>query len=80
MALEDKTYFRTMRELFEMPGWALLEEDWKREVYELQADALEAKTWDEVQKLRGTANKLAELLSKPDMIRVQEEEFDHADV
>ena len=80
MALADKQYFRVMRELFEMPGWALLEEDWKQEVYNLQANSLEARTWDDVQRMRGKAEQLAELLSRPEMNRIQEEEFDNADV
>ena len=65
---ERNEYLDTMEDLVGHAGWRLLEEDFKHRIYEFQANALDkavAKSWDDVNYLRGAAAQLAELLALP---------------
>ena len=51
-----------MDTMFATEGWKALIEEAKQEIYQLQADALEAKSWDEVLVMKGHAERLALLV------------------
>ncbi len=68
----DNTYsdedLDSLENMFGEPGWKLIFNDAKAEIYELQALALEVKSWDEVNFLRGKAVQLASLRALPDIV------------
>lgn len=68
---ERNEYLDTMEDLIGHPGWRLLEEDFKRRIYEFQANTLDkavARSWDDVNYIRGAAAQLAELLALPEIL------------
>lgn len=74
---EDAKYFDTMEDLFAHPGWKLLVEECLRMVYQLQADAIDGTTWEQVNVIRGRAQQLNEIIRMKEMfetIRAQKEE------
>lgn len=76
MGKERDTYLDTMEDLVGHPGWRLLEDEFRKKIYQFQADALDihvAKSWDHVNVLRGAAEQLAELLRLPEMLKVMRE-------
>lgn len=52
---EDNEYFDDLEAVFGMRGWKRIVEEAKSEIYQLQAEALEAQSWDKVCELRGRA-------------------------
>lgn len=77
MARERDTYLDTMEDLVGHPGWRLLEDEFRKKIYQFQADALDsriAKSWDHVNVLRGAAEQLAELLRLPETLKVMRDE------
>jgi hypothetical protein len=56
-------YFEKLEEMFGTEGWRLVIEEAKAQVYQYQADVLEAKTWDEVCELRGHVTQLSRLIN-----------------
>lgn len=76
---DDTKYLDTMEDMFAHPGWKLLVEECLRMVYQLQADALDKTTWEEVNIIRGRAQQLNEIIRMKEMfetIRAQKEEID----
>lgn len=74
MTREQKEYLDSMESLFGHPGWRLITEDAKKQIYQLQADALDikvCKNWDDVNVARGKAETLAELIMLPQIISNQ---------
>jgi len=67
---ELNAYFDMLDETFGTPGWSLLTDEAKRHIYKLQADALEAKTWDEVLIMRGRALQLDDLVNMRDAAQI----------
>lgn len=63
MTPEQTEYYNNLEDMFTHPGWKILMEDAKAQVYQYQADALEIGTWDGVNILRGKAQQLAELVN-----------------
>jgi hypothetical protein len=65
-------YLDAMESLLGHPGWKYITEDAQRQIYQLQADALDikvCKNWDEVNVARGKAQTLAEILMMATMIQ-----------
>lgn len=56
-------YYEKMITLTAYPEWHELTEELKRMIYNIQANALEAKSWDEVCENRGFAKALAYLVN-----------------
>lgn len=52
-------YYDQLDEVFALPGWKALVEEAQQEIYQLQADALEANSWEDVNFMRGRAFQLA---------------------
>lgn len=74
---EDEKYLNDLEEMFGTQGWRNLVDEAKRQIYEFQARALEARTWEEVLVLRGRAEQLALLIDLRDttaLLRKQAEE------
>lgn len=72
-------YLDTMESLLGHPGWKHLEDDARRQIYQLQADCLDknvCKTWDDVLVSRGKAETLTEILMMPTVIANQRENLD----
>lgn len=60
---EQQREYDEYQEMFATPGWRRVMATAEQQIYELQADALEAKSWEEVCMLRGRASTLAELFN-----------------
>lgn len=72
MAKRDE-YLDTMEDLIGHPGWKLLEDEFRKRIYQLQADALDiqvCKSWDHVNECRGAARVLAEFIRFPEQLAV----------
>jgi hypothetical protein len=79
MARERDLYLDTMEDLIGHPGWRLLEDEFKKQIYQFQADSIDinvCKSWDHVNVLRGAAQQLAELLALPDTLAVLRAQHD----
>lgn len=64
-------YLETMESLFGHPGWRHIVDDATKQIYQLQADALDpkvCKTWDDVNVARGRALQLNELVLLPEVL------------
>lgn len=71
MTEDERKYFEVLEDLFTHPGWKVLMEQFKREIYQLQSDALDVKVvpnWDVLNFNRGRAVEKAELLRMPDLV------------
>jgi len=71
---EDQKYYDGMGDMFGSVGWKQLTEDLQKEIYQIQADALEADSWDAVLKLRGRAEAWAYLLNFEAIVDFQKEQ------
>ena len=80
----QKDYYEAMDGMFSTPGYKLMIEDATAQIYQNQADALEAPNWDSVNILRGKSQALAELVNLEDTTDIQkaslEEDDDDADL
>jgi hypothetical protein len=76
MAVSREQYVALLEQMIETPGWSLVQEEAEKEIYHIQANALEAKDWGEVQKMRGKAEQLAELIALPEIVAAQRQELD----
>jgi hypothetical protein len=85
---ETAKFFDELEDLFAQPGWKSLLEEAKRTVYHLQAESLEAASWEQVLVNRGRAQQLAEFLNmeetaalqKAELLRQSAEEYDDANL
>lgn len=78
MAKPD-AYLDTLEDLVGHPGWRILEDEFRKKIYQFQADSLDinvCKTWDQVNVLRGAAEQLSELLRLPEMLKVMRDAQD----
>lgn len=64
-------YWDDLDNMFGTDGWRQLILEIKSEIYQLQADALEANSWDEVNYLKGKASALAYVSNLQDVVKVQ---------
>lgn len=71
MTNDESKYYSDMEDLFATPGWKTVIEEIKQEIYELQAQALEAATWEAVCEYRGKAEALAYFVNLADVIDMQ---------
>ena len=65
---EDIKYFDDMDAMFGTVGWRRLVEEAKAQIYQYQAQALEAPNFETVCFLRGQAEQLNRLISLPDTL------------
>lgn len=68
---EQFEYYEALEEMFATKGWRKLVEDAKAQIYQYQADALDAPSWDVVNVLRGKGLQLAELVNLEEVSRLQ---------
>jgi hypothetical protein len=73
--ITDEQYIESLEEMIATTGWSLLVEEAKQTIYQLQADALEATSWDIVQRKKGQAAQLAELVNLEEMLTHQRNEL-----
>ena len=71
LAPERVKYYDDMSEMFATNGWKDLIDEMTREVYEKQADALQAGTWEQVCEMRGHAQAYAVLINLKEMTAMQ---------
>ena len=60
---DEQEYYNALEETFGTPGWKILVEEAKAQIYQMQADGLEVKTWEQVCELRGRAAALANIVN-----------------
>jgi hypothetical protein len=53
------------------PNWDIVKAGWANEIYELQAQMLDVKSWDEVCELRGFARGLAMAMNLRETVETQ---------
>jgi hypothetical protein len=77
---EQQKFFDDLEEMFAMPAWKALVEEAKRTIYHLQAEALEAGSFEEVCIKRGRAQQLAEFINMEEMMELQKAEVVRQDL
>lgn len=73
---ENQKFFDDMEELFAMPAWKTLIQEAERTIYHLQAEALEAGSFEEVCVKRGRAQQLAEFVNMESLMELQKAELE----
>ncbi len=68
---EDEKFFNELDDLFAQPGWKKLIEEARNTIYHLQADSLEAGSWEQVLVNRGRAQQLAEFVNMEETAAMQ---------
>lgn len=63
---EDIRYFDDLDDMFGTAGWRHLIDEARKQIYQFQAEALEAKNFETVAYLRGQAEQLARLINLQD--------------
>ena len=76
---EEQQYYGDLDETFSTPGWKRIIEAAKQEIYQLQADSLEAPNWDVVNVNRGRAIALAQFVNLEDVSDMQRAELERED-
>jgi hypothetical protein len=71
---EDQQYFQDMEETFATQGWKRLVEEARKLIYNIQADALEARSYEQVCEMRGRAGQLAELVNLEELTDLQKQQ------
>jgi hypothetical protein len=66
---ETTKYYEDLLTLTSYPEWALLVEDLEKEIYQLQANAFEASSWEQLQQDKGYALGLAQIVNLRDDIK-----------
>lgn len=80
MDQELEVYFDNLDEMFGTMGWQQLVEDAKKEIYQLQASAFEAVSFEEMMYKKGmaeTLNRIVTLREVTEATRAQHEENDN---
>ena len=71
-ATEDQTkYWDDLEAMFATDGWRQLVAEIKAEIYQHQADSLEATSWEQVCVFKGRAAALAYIANLQDVVRLQ---------
>lgn len=76
---DQRQYFDDLESMFGTAGWRIVMDEARKQIYQFQADALEAKSYEQVCYLRGQAEQLARLLNLQDVtttLRAQHETED----
>jgi len=63
---EDIRYYDDLDDMFGSAGWRHLVDEARKQIYQFQAEALEAKNFETVCYLRGQAEQLARLINLQD--------------
>lgn len=74
--LDAKEYYQHILDTTETPGWKLIVEDAEKNIYNMQAEALEAPSFDKVNELRGEARQLAYVVNLQDFATGMLEQLD----
>ena len=68
MLTPDQTkYFDDLESMFGTAGWRIIVDEARKQIYQFQADALEAKSYEAICFLRGQAEQLARLVNLQDV-------------
>ena len=81
--MDNLQYIEYLEEMIATPGWSVFVEEAAKEIYQIQADALESVNWEELLVKRGRAAMLAELCNLEAFVgnlRVSLEEEADADI
>lgn len=71
MNREDEKYYEKIVTLTAYPEWGDYVEELKKEIYQIQAEAFEAKNWDEFNVKKGEAKGLSRIVNlRADTINV----------
>lgn len=76
-AREALEYFEKLQEVFATEGWKLLIDEAKAQLYQYQADVMQAESWDQVCELRGQVTQLSRLINLEevtDLLKAQAEQ------
>ena len=68
-------YFEELEEMFSTQGWRNLVEEAKAQVYQYQADALEAPNWDRLNEIRGEVLQLARITNLEEVTAMMKQQF-----
>ena len=60
---DEVEYYNALEDMIGSPGWKILVDEAKAQIYQMQADGLEVKTWEQVCELRGRAAALANIVN-----------------
>lgn len=72
--IDESKFWDDLDEMFMTDGWRGLVEELRAEVYQTQADALEANTWERVNQLKGRAQAYAYLANLQDIVKMQRQQ------
>jgi hypothetical protein len=72
----DDPYYEAMMTLTGLPEWELLVEELEKMVYEIQANALEASSWEKVQEDKGFAKGLAYMINLRQQTKLEKKSAD----
>jgi hypothetical protein len=61
-------YIETLENTFATPGWKLLVQEAKNQIYQYQLSVFDAKNWDEVNLLKGNVEQLSRFVNLEEMI------------
>lgn len=70
---DTEQYYLDLEETFATNGWRRLVKEFEQEIYQLQADSLEAKSWDDLNVAKGKASLLAYLTRLPEVTAMQKQ-------
>lgn len=79
MDQEALNYFNDLEDMFGTPGWRNLVDDAKREIYELQATALEAASYEEIMFMKGQAEVLNRIVNLRDITAATKSQHEEND-
>ena len=73
MLQEERDYYNDLADMFGTAGWRRLIDEAKKQIYQFQAEALEAPNFEQVMYLRGQAEQLVRLINLQDNLRTLRE-------
>jgi hypothetical protein len=77
-AREALEYFEKLDETFGTEGWKLLIDEAKSQLYQYQADVIEADSWDKVCELRGQVTQLSRLVNLEEVTGLLKQQAENA--
>jgi hypothetical protein len=72
----DDPYYEAIMTLTGLPEWEMLTEELAKMVYEIQANALEASSWEQVQQDKGFAKGLAYMINLREDTKLEKKSAD----
>ena len=79
MSIEDDKYFEQMMTLTGTPEWKVLVTELERMIYQSQANAFEAESWEKLQVEKGFSKGLMFIVSLRELLR-KTREIENADI